>query len=727
MRTILTTILATISIAATAQTKQPITYDQIQNGTFAARSISGLRSSVDGEHYTAITPDRHSIVKYRYDTGEAIDTLFSNIGMFPSFAIPDYSLSADENLVMLPAAIEPIYRHSFKAENWIYDRSTKTFTQLSPAGKQMSATFSPDGRRVAFVRDNNLFVVDLINKTESKITFDGAAGSVINGQSDWVYEEEFGFDRAYEWSPSSDAIAYYRFDESKVENYYMPVFKGATYPENRTFKYPKAGEVNATVSIRVYNLATASHSIVNVGDNIDQYIPRIEWTGRTGELVVHRVNRAQNHYDMLLCDIPLNSVRVLYSEESQRYVDRIDGNKVRFIPEGNRFIVLSEADGWRHLYLYDMTGKFIAQLTKGVWEVTSIDAIDVRGRKVYYTAAASSPMCREPFVTSFHRTSRRTAQNVLPSAVMGGGTYSVDFSGGAKYYIQRFSNPTTPTVTTVHSAADGMLLRTLEDNASLADTIAKYAMPTRQLIKVLAADSVTELNGYMLLPADFDPQKVYPLVMCQYSGPGSQLVAERWGVNWEAAMVSEGFIVACVDGRGTGFRGFDFRSCTYRDLGNIETQDQIAVAKRLSEMSYIDSDRIGIWGWSYGGFMALNCILKGSDVFASAVAIAPVTTWRYYDTIYTEIYNGTPQNNPEGYDRNSPINFADRLKGKLLIAHGTADDNVHIQNAYDMFSALNRAGKEYEMIVYPDQNHGMGEDRHLLLRRVIDFFVETLK
>lgn len=727
MRTILTSLLAIISLAAAAESKQPITYDQIEGGTFTARTISGLRSSADGEHYTAITPDRTAIVKYRYDTGDAVDTIFSNSGLLPSFPIEDYTLSANENLVMLPAAIEPIYRHSYKAENWIYDRVARTFTQLSIAGKQLSATFSPDGLRAAFVRDNNLWLVDLLSKTESRVTIDGEAGAVINGQSDWVYEEEFGFARAYQWSPTSDAIAYYRFDESKVKNYYMPVFGARTYPENRSFKYPKAGEVNATVSIRVYSIPTGLHSMIQIGDNADQYIPRIEWTGRTGELVVHRINRAQNQYNMLLCDIPLNSVRTIFTEESTRYIDRIDGNKVRFIPEAGRFIVMSEADGYRHLYLYDMGGKFISQLTKGKWEVVSFDALDLRGRKLYYTAASASPLTREPHVISYHRSARSTAQNVLSSAQLGKGTYRVDFSSGAKYYIQRFSNTQTPTITTVHRASDGELLRTLEDNASLADTLAKYAMPMREKITVKAADTVTLLNGYMLRPADFDSTKVYPLVMTQYSGPGSQEVAERWGVDWAAALVAKGFVVACVDGRGTGFRGFDFRSCTYRDLGNIEVQDQIAAARQLGELPYIDADRIGIWGWSYGGFMALNCILKGNDVFASAVAIAPVTTWRYYDTIYTEIYNGTPQNNAEGYDQNSPINFADRLKGKLLIAHGTADDNVHIQNSYDMFAALNKAGKQYEMLVYPDQNHGMGSDRHPLTRRVIDFFVKTLQ
>ncbi len=725
--TVCTVLLGSVALFAQNDELKEVGYDQISNGAFSAKGVAGLRSMSDGEHFSAISGDKNAIVRYRYSDGEAVDTIFSNKGVLPSFPISRYAFSADENLIMLTTAIEPIYRHSYKAENWIYDRAKKSMTQLSSAGKQQVATFSPDGNKAAFVRDNNLYVVDLINSNERQITSDGVFGSIINGLCDWVYEEEYGFDRAYEWSPSSEAIAYYRFDESNVKKYHMPVYNTQLYPDDMSFKYPKAGEENSSVSIRVFNLAAGAYTVIDeVTPTNDGYFPRIEWSGRKDELAIHKVNRLQNHYDLMLYNTALKNLTTVFSEVSERYIDRIDASKVTFLPEFNRFIVMSEADGYRHLYMYDMSGKFLNQLTKGSWEVTSLDGVDLRSRKIYFTAAKNSPIGREPYALTINRRSDVVAMSKLNSAKENRGTYSVSFSKGSKYYTQTYSSTDTPTITTVHSASDGRVLRTIEDNAKLNERVKEYALPTKKFITVKAADGVTDLNAWIMYPIDFDENKEYPLFMTQYSGPGSQSVADRWGVSWEAALLKEGYIVVCVDGRGTGYRGFEFRSCTYRDLGNLEVQDQIAAAKELGSLPYIDADRIGIYGWSYGGFMALNCILKGNDVFAAAISVAPVTTWRYYDTIYTEIYNGLPQDNPEGYDNNSPINFADRLKGKLLLSHGTADDNVHISNAYDMMTALNKAGKDYEMQIFPDRNHGMGRDRDRLMRRSIEFIKANL-
>lgn len=714
-------LFSILCLGATAQTKRVVDYASINGGKFSARSVSGLRSMKNGEHYTALSSDRMAIVEYRFADGAAVDTIFDARTVTPSAPIGSYTLSADENLILLPLSIKPIYRHSFMAEHWIYDRSKRTFKPLSFAGPQQAATISPDSRKAAFVRQNNLFIVDLLSGTEKAITSDGLRGSIIYGVCDWVYEEEYGFERAYQWSPSSDAIAFYRFDESKVSNYPMPVFKRALYPENLTFKYPKAGETNSSVQIRIYRLSSGAQTLVSVGgDELDQYIPLIEWTGRAGELAIHRLNRKQNVYDMLFVDAMSGVSRLVYSEVSDRYIDRIDKSKVMFLPESSTFIVKNENDGYMHLYLYDMNGRQLRQLTKGENEMVELNFVDTRNSLIYYTAT-DGPLNRALYSLRYGRGPKASPVRLSPDAK---GTYSANFSATGKYYIEYFSSIDTPTKVGICNSK-GDQLRMLQDNAALRDTMDLYDMPVKEFFSFTTAQGVC-LNGYMLKPSTFDASKRYPVFMTQYSGPGSQSVANKWGVSWEAALVKDGYLVVCVDGRGTGFRGNEFRCCTYGNLGGLELQDQVSAAKYLASLNYVDADRIGIYGWSYGGFMALNAILKANDVFKMAVAVAPVTSWRYYDTIYTELYNGLPSENPGGYDKNSPLNYAAGLKGKLLLAHGTADDNVHIQNSYDMISALTAAGKNFEMLIYPDRNHGMGTDRNHLMRNIIRFVNQNL-
>lgn len=703
-------------LSGSAQSEpRPVDYEAVNSGKFRPHGVAGLRSMKDGEHYTALTDDRMSIVRYRFSDGVAVDTLLNITSIAPSARITDYTLSKDEKLILLPFAREAIYRHSFRAEHWIYDRVDRNYYPLSKNGKQQAATIAPDSRSAAFVRNNNLYVVDLVTGAERAVTSDGERGSVLNGITDWVYEEEYGFERAYEWSPASNAIAFYRTDESKVENYPMPVYKRDLYPTNTTFKYPKAGQKNSTIQIRVFNLNTSKQQLIDVGRVNDQYIPRIEWTGREDELAIHRLNRHQNEYEMLLANTTTGMSRVIYSETSNRYIDRIDDSKVHFLPENSQFIIKNENDGYMHLYLYDMKGNLLHELTPGTQEVTEFNAIDSKNKIFYYTAT-DGPLNRALYMVKYNR--KAPAKSVRLSAATKG-TYSAVFSRGAKYYIENFSSATTPNIFTVFNAK-GEQTRIIEDNAALLDTMALYAMPRKEFF-TFTIPSGEVLNGYMLKPIDFDSTKKYPVFMTQYSGPGSQTVANKWSVDWEQALVKDGYLVVSVDGRGTGFRGKEFRSVTYGELGKLELEDQIATAKHLGSLPYIDSGRIGIYGWSYGGFMALNAILKGADVFSLAVAIAPVTSWRYYDTIYTELYNGLPSENPSGYDDNSPLNFAKGLRGKLLIAHGTADDNVHIQNSMDMISALTGAGKNFEMLIYPDRNHGMGPDRDHLMHRVIEF------
>lgn len=687
-----------------------IKYDSIAKGRFAARSISGIRSMKDGEHYTA--RNRNAVVKYSYSTGNAVDTLFND-----SLKFADYQLSDMEDKIMFKTAVEPIYRHSSRADFYVYDILTDSLFLLSPHGKQQEATLSPDGKKAAFVRDNNLFVVDLDGLVEKQITFDGKQNEIINGIPDWVYEEEFGFSRAYQWSPTADAIAFYRFDERNVKSYNMNYFDTLLYPKNVTFKYPKAGEENSKVSIRVYNVNSAKVSEIDMGDQVDFYIPRIKWTNRSDILSISRVNRLQNRYDLILVDIIFNVAKTVYTETSSKYIERIDDQKVTFLPDGKRMIIKNENDGFMHLHLYDLAGKKINQITKGNFEVIDICGMDAKGQKIYYTSSEVSPL--EMHLYSINLKGRGKYQLTSNK-----GTNRIDMSKGAKYYICHHSSATEPTTATLHKS-DGTQVRVLEENAKLRARLKDYNMPIKRFIDVPNGYG-DMLNGYLLLPHDFDSTNVYPLFMTQYSGPGSQTVSDSWSVSWEAALLAEGYIVACVDGRGTGRRGAEFRQCTYGDLGKYEVEDQIAAAKYLGSLKYIDPARIGIYGWSYGGFMALNCILKGADVFKMAISVAPVTSWRFYDTIYTEIYNGLPQDNPNGYDDNSPLFHAEKLKGKLLIAHGTADDNVHIQNSYQMIEKLLDNGKDFEWIIFPDKNHSMNNRRNFLTKKMIDFTKENL-
>lgn len=707
------------SLLVRAEAAHTVHYDDIAKGELAARTVRGLRPMADGEHYTTL--DGGNVLRWRYATGKLVDTLFASPTGFPR--VEGYELSDDESKMLLMTEREPIYRHSARVAYYLYDCATGVVRPLSPNGKQQEATLSPDGRRAAFVRDNDLFVVDLTGDTpvERQVTHDGKRGSIINGIPDWVYEEEYSFARAYEWSPSSDAIAFYRFDESHVKEYSMNTFGGKLYPENYNFKYPKAGERNSIVEVKVYRFDQDTTLTVDLmSDTTDIYVPRIGWTA-DGRVVVHWLNRLQNHYRVLLGDARTGAATLLYEERNPRYIERINNETVTFLPDGTGFLVKSERNGWMHLYRYDMQGRLLNAVTDGEWEVTALYGIDPKKGYVYYQSTEGSPLRRRVYAV---RLDGKGKKQLSPDDEVG--THRGVFGPGYRYWIDYFSNTTTPTVVTLRRVVDGRAVRVLEDNAALCHRVdSAYCLPRKEFFTFTTPEGV-ELNGYMLKPTDFDSTRRYPVLMTQYSGPGSQEVADSWGWSWETALVGEGYLVVCVDGRGTGFRGEAFRKCTYGNLGGLEVQDQIAAARYLGILPYVDPSRIGIYGWSYGGFMALNCILKGADVFALAVAVAPVTSWRYYDTIYTELYNGLPQDNAEGYDKNSPIHFAQLLKGKLLLAHGTGDDNVHIQNSYEMIEQLVRANKDFELLIYPDKNHGMGASRDHLLRRAIRFIQENL-
>ncbi|MFI3321837.1 MAG: S9 family peptidase [Rikenellaceae bacterium] len=707
--------LLSVLVAFSASAQKMIDYSDFENGTFATKSVHGVRSMEDGEHYT--TQSDNKVIKYSYETGDKVATLFDGNSCEPKIQFKGYQLSPDEKKMLLTTDVKPIYRHSYTATHWIYDTETQKLTPLSKDGNEQVATISPDGKKAAFVRDNNLFWVDLSTGEEHQFTTDGKYNHILNGIPDWVYEEEYSFAQAYEWSPESDCIAFFKSDESRVNVFKMNTFIGGLYPKVYEFKHPKAGEDNSIVSIHTYNLESKKTTTMDIGSETDQYIPRVKWSSEANKLIIFRLNRLQNNFDMLLYDASTGSSKLVYNEVNSRYIERIGDNTVTFLADGNRFIIMSERDGFMHLYLCDIAKQTLQPITTGNWEVTDILGVDEKKGVVYYISTEKSPLERNLYSIKLNGKSKE-----LLAADKG--TYSIAPSKGFKYFISYFSNSTTPNLVRMHSGS-GKIIRVLEDNSALKEKIKEYGVPKKEYFTFKTSEGV-ELNGYMIKPYGFDESKKYPVLMTQYSGPGSQSVANKFGISWEYSLLKEGYIIACVDGRGTGFRGEEFKKCTYLNLGHYEVIDQIEGGKYIGTLPYVDSERIGIYGWSYGGFMALNVILKGNDVFKASIAVAPVTSWRYYDTIYTEIYNGLPQDNPKGYDDNSPVNFAHMLKGNLLIAHGTGDDNVHVQNTYEMIEALSNAGKPFEMAIYPDKNHGMGSSRNHLMRKCIDFLKRSL-
>ncbi len=702
-----------LGAVVTGARAQLFDYEDIKSGKFTQKSVSGLRSMADGEHYSVV--EEGAIVRYAYKTGAREEVLFDSKTHQESLpeGFSEYVLSADERRILLTSNRKPIYRRSYTADHWIYDRTTGTLMRLTPEGGEQVPAFSPDGTRVAFVRNNDLWMVTLSDGVLTRLTSDGERNRIINGHTDWVYEEEFAFTRAFEWSPDGRKIAFLRFDESRVPEYTIMRFEQHLYPQPYTYKYPKAGEPNSTVELHVCDVTSGTLSKVDVGPETDQYLPRIGWTPE-GELYFYRTNRRQNHFELLLVENGAQP-RVVYDERDPRYVERVDEQTVTFL-SGDRFLVKNETSGNMHLYLFDVDKGVQDTLTRGNWDVTQLVAVS--GDRVYYISDEGSALRRNLFSVKLNGKSKKRLTEEE-------GTFSIAPSRGFKYFISYFSNVLTPNLVRLHDAS-GKVLRTLEDNAELKRRLEERRVPHKEFFR-FTNDYGNTLNGYMIKPYNFDPSKQYPVMMTQYSGPGSQEVLDKWSMDWTDVLVQDGYIVVCVDGRGTGCRGAEFKKCTYGNLGARETEDQIAAAKYISTLSYVDSDRIGIYGWSYGGFMALNCILKGADVFKMAIAVAPVTSWRFYDSIYTEIYNGLPQDNAKGYDDNSPIHFADRLKGRLLIIHGTGDDNVHVQNTYRMADALIRAGKQFDMAIYPDDNHSMvPTGRHHIRERMIEYTLRNL-
>ena len=714
-----TSILMAALLLCCSVFAQEITLEDIwAKGTFRSKSIDEIRSMKNGENYCILK--REGIEKYAYSTGKKIEQIvsFSDLKFkTENEYVFDYRFNQDESKLLLATNPEFIYRRSYLANYYIYDIKTKQLASVNK-DKVRLAEFAPDGSKVAYVKANNLFMLSLSDMQETQITTNGEFNKIINGTTDWVYEEEFAITKGFFWSPDSKKIAFYSFDESNVKEYTIPYY-GNLYPVQYTYKYPKAGEANSVISVLVYDIEAQQTHNIDLGPNKDIYIPRLQWT-LNNEVFVHKLNRHQNHYELFVASCNDYKLNKIYDERNECYIEQVED--VTFLSDKKNFILKSEKNGFMNLYKVNIYTKEIEPITTGQYDVADICYIDDKSGKIYFTAAQSEAYNRELLVVDKNKKIKKLSGKV--------GTYTADFSATGKYYISSFSDTDTPTIYTVNDNT-GKVLVVLEDNKDLKAVLSNYGKERKEFGK-FKTSSGQELNYWIIKPEKMESGKKYPLLFYVYGGPGSQEVLNSQSrasdYMWFRMLAQKGYVVACVDGRGTGMRGEKFKKCTYMELGKYETEDQIEAAKYFGSLSFIDKNRIGIFGWSYGGYMSSLCITKGADYYKAAIAVAPVTNWRYYDNVYTERFMRTPQENAEGYDTNSPINHVEKLKGNYLLIHGTADDNVHYQNSMDLITALVKANKQFEHFAYPNKDHGIygGNTRLHLYTLMTDFILRKL-
>ena len=721
------------TLSATAQEKKNFDLEDLyMRPTFYAKSVRGMNSMKDGKTYANFEKGHLNI--YNYKTGKLEKTLFgiADLTLHPDslpIGLQDYELSANEDKMLCATEMESIYRHSYHATYYVYDFNTKTLQPLSENGKQRLATFSPDATKVAFMRDNNLFIKDLKTGGEKQFTKDGLYNHIINGAPDWVYEEEFSFSQGFYWSPDSKKIAYMKFDESNVREFQMEEFEGL-YPDWYSFKYPKAGEDNSIVEIYVYDLESGKTVKMDTGKETDIYLPRIAWTKDANVLAIQRLNRHQNHLEILAADATTGKSRVFYDETNKYYIDITDD--WHFLEDGKRFLMTSERSGYNHIYLCNLDGTEAKQLTNGPWDVTSVYGFD--GKEVYFQAAKNTPVDRQIYAVNL----KGKMREVIGREGTNQATFSKDFS----YLININSTINQPRQFELYTNK-GKLVRVLEDNHEFAEKLKTFNLGEKKLMKIsdpaftLPDGTQVDVDAWQILPPDFDPNKKYPVLIYVYGGPGHQTVNNSWANSdywWMQLLAQHGIISVSINNRGSGAQGEAFKKMTYLQLGKYETEDMITLAKYMAKQPYVDGSRIGIYGWSYGGFMAANGITKGADVISTAVSVAPVTNWRYYDNVYTERFMRTPQENPDGYDLNSPVHNTALIKGNYLLCHGSGDDNVHYQNAMELIKAMISNGKQFDLMIYPNKNHGIyggyeygdGECRMHLFNKIDNFLFEHL-
>lgn len=713
-------LLLLVFVPVMGFTQKKITLEDIyKKQTFRVESVPGFNSMKNGSYYSE-SDQNNNILQKSFATGNTVSTLVLQQDVKDEqgkiLELKEYSWSSDEKKLIIFKDKENIYRRSFKSIAYVYDIAKKQSIKVDDA-KILHPTLSPDGNHIAFVKDNNLFIKDLRTAKTVQVTKDGKWNAIINGNADWVYEEEFSLSKAFEWSKEGNYIAYYKFNESKVPMYTMAYYD-SLYPRQYTYKYPKAGEVNAEIDIHIYHLQTKKDVKANIGKEKDIYIPRIAFTENNNQLSVMWLNRLQNHMKLLMVDAATGKSNTYYEETNPYYVEI--ANSLRFLKDGKHFMYTSEISGYKHIYLKSLTGKEAVQITKGNFDVTDVLGIDENAQTIYFLAAYSSPLTRS--LLSVDMDGRNMTQLLSDE-----GTYSIRFSSDFSYFSNTYSTVTTPPQISIYETKSLTKVRTLKDNATLQARLKEYDFATPAFIKVPNSKGDI-LNGWILKPVNFDATKKYPVLFCNYGGPGSQQVANRWGTvsAWHQYLAQQGIIIVCVDNTGTGYRGEAFKKKTYLQLGKLEIEDQIDAARYMATLPYVDSKRIGHYGWSFGGFMSSLAITKGADVFALAVAGAPVTSWRYYDNIYTERYMRTPATNKQGYDENAPLNYVKNIKGKFLIVHGTADDNVHFQNSVMMVNEMIKQNIDFESAYYPNKSHGIrGDNADLHLWRTISTFILT--
>ncbi len=712
-------LISLISVSVAIAQNNRIDLKEVVDGKYSARGMSEMRHLPDGEHYTMQSTDKKCILRYAYKTGKVVDTLFNvnTVRETKLESFEDYWISDTGFRIVVSTDKEYIYRRSWKANLYDYDVRRNFLKPLSDTpGKLMVPTFSPDGRMCAFVRDNNIWLKKFDYDTESQVTNDGATGKILNGITDWVYEEEFAITKLMSWSPDSKFLAFVKSDETAVPSFSFQQYDGSLYPGFLTFKYPKPGENNSVVACMAYNVETKDIKKMNIPLDADGYIPSIEFTENPEQLAIKTLNRNQNIFNMYYANPKSTVSRLILKDENKYYIDPDFTQSIQFTKDN--FLYISEKDGFSHIYLYTINGILERQVTSGNWDVTDLYGMNPITKTIYYQSAEESPLRRSVYAIDIKNKVTKLSSKI--------GTNSAKFSTNFTYFVNNYSNITTPNLITMNEEK-GKEISVLNDNATLKSKLEGSSVPKKEFFTFEIPQGIS-LNGFMIKPVDFSPSKKYPVLMVQYSGPNSQQVADKFGIGWEEFMATLGYIVVGVDGRGTAARGEEFRKCTYMNLGILESDDQISAANYLGSLPYVDKNKIAIWGWSYGGTITLMSMSRGNGIFKAGIAIAPVTDWKLYDSVYTERFMRTPKENFTAYDKNSPIALASNLQGRLLLMHGSSDDNVHFQNSMYYSQALVEAGKQFEMQVYPNKNHSIlgTKYRFHLYMRVADFLQRNL-
>ncbi len=718
-------LLSTLIAApiTTIQAQQKIEVAQIWNGTFRTNQLNALNTLHTKNQYSVLNYDQKNksftIDAHDFNSLEKVATLFNSSSFGEINSIDDYTINKTDDKILIATNSNPIYRHSFTAVYYLFDIATKSLIKISENAIQ-EPLLNKTGSKIAYAFENNLYVFDVASKKTTQITTDGKRNSIINGITDWVYEEEFAFVRAFDWNADGSQLAYIRFDETDVPTFSMDVYGNELYPTQQVFKYPKAGENNSKVSLHLYDVSKASTKNVALNDTKDYYIPRIKFTNNTNLLSVQTLNRHQNELNLYFVDVNSAKAHTILTEKDKAYVDVTDN--LTFLND-NSFIWTSEKDGYNHIYHYNSNGSLNNKVTSGNWEVTNYYGYNPDNETIYYQSVENGSIKRDVYSIQLNGKNKKQLSTLS-------GTNSATFSPDFKYFINNHSSSTQAPSVSLHESASGKMIKEILNNNALEEKLKKYDLPKKEFT-TFKNEVGNNLNAYIYKPKNFDPKKKYPVLMHQYSGPGSQQVADRWFVSddyFHMMLTQHDYIVVSVDGRGTGYKGADFKKITQKELGKYEVADQIFAARQLAKEPYIDADRIGIWGWSFGGFMSSNCLFQAPEVFKTAVAVAPVTSWRFYDSVYTERFMTTPHENASGYDNNSPITYAKNLKGNFLLIHGTADDNVHVQNSMVLINELVKQNKNFDWLIYPDKNHGIygGKTREQLYNKIKDYILDKL-